>query len=71
MAIALPLQHENPRAFFLVPENRIMSTIDRIHEKHDDTSRRNSFEAMTLRERLLGMLVVILLLILAILLQSL
>lgn len=48
-----------------------MSTIDTNHSTQDKTRRRDSLDSMTPRERLLGMLVVILVLLLAIVLRSL
>jgi hypothetical protein len=48
-----------------------MSTISPTSEQHSDTDRRDSFESMTPREQLLGMLVVIVVLLLAIVMKSL
>ncbi|MEZ6131265.1 MAG: hypothetical protein R3C59_21530 [Planctomycetaceae bacterium] len=48
-----------------------MSTMHPTHEKLRDTNRRDSFESMSPRDQLVGMLVVILVLLLAIVLKSL
>lgn len=68
-AIALDIR-QHACSPFLEPENLIMSTI---HPKHDKRGRLDHYrdaEPMTLREQLIGTLVVLLVILFAILLRS-
>ena len=56
---------------FLELENSIMSTIHPTRENLKDTDRRDSFESMSPREQLVGMLVLLAILLLAVVLKSL
>lgn len=52
-------------------ENSIMSTIHPTREKLKDTDRHDSFESMSPRKQLVGMLVLLAILLLAVVLKSL